>query len=69
MDIRCSNHLVHISFIKNENDSFFSEFLYYASSAAPGTNLKKQFVTAYNCYAVYENQTIRYVGFQKKKIS
>lgn len=54
---------------KYENCSFFSEFLYYASGAAPETNLKKSFVTAYNCYAAYENQTIPYVGFQKKKKS
>lgn len=53
--------------MKNENCSFFSAFLYYSSGAAPGTNLKKQFVTMYNCYAAYQNQTIHYVGLQKQK--
>lgn len=51
--------------MENENSSFFFEFLYYASGAAPGTKLKKQFVTVYNCYAEFENQIIHCLQKQK----
>lgn len=49
VDLRCSNHLVPFILMKNGNCSYFTELLYYASGAAAGTNLEKQFVTVYNC--------------------